>query len=77
MTGFTVMGKIEFHRAGECAAKIIELIGRHPWRVKTITADNESEFHSYAVVEAAPAWCSTSRPRTTPGSAGPTRTLAG
>jgi IS30 family transposase len=52
-TGFLIMGKLEFHRAGECAAKIIELIGRHPGRVTTITADNGAEFHSYADVEAA------------------------
>jgi len=53
MTGYVVMGKLEFHRAGECAAKIIELIRRHPGRVLTITSDNGTEFHSYAVVEAA------------------------
>jgi len=52
-TGYVVMGKLEFHRAGECAAKVIELVRRHPGRVKTITSDNGSEFHSYAEVEAA------------------------
>ena len=52
-TGFLVMGKIEFHRAAECAAKVIELVRRHPGRVHTITSDNGSEFHSYADVEAA------------------------
>jgi IS30 family transposase len=53
MTGYVVMGKLERHCAGECAAKVIELIYRHAGRVLTITADNGSEFHSYADVEAA------------------------
>ena len=52
-TGYVVMGKIEFHRAAECAAKVIELVRRHPGHVLTITSDNGSEFHSYADVEAA------------------------
>ena len=52
-TGYVVMGKIEFHRAAECAAKVIELVRRHPGRVLTITSDNGSEFHSYADVEEA------------------------
>ena len=53
MTGFVVMGKIERHTAAECSAKVIELIRRHAGRVTTITADNGTEFHSYADIEAA------------------------
>jgi len=53
VTGYVVMGKIERHTAAECSAKVIELIARHAGRVKTITADNGSEFHGYADVEAA------------------------
>jgi IS30 family transposase len=53
MTGYVVMGKLERHTAACCAAKVTELIERHAGRVLTITADNGSEFHSYAEVEAA------------------------
>jgi IS30 family transposase len=53
MTGFVVMGKLERHDAACCAAKVIELVGRERGRVHTITADNGTEFHSYAKVEAA------------------------
>ena len=53
MTGFLVMGKIERHNATECAEKVIELVSRHAGRVCTITADNGTEFHSYADVEVA------------------------
>jgi len=48
-----VMGKIERHTAADCSAKVIELLSRHAGRVSTITADNGSEFHGYADVEAA------------------------
>ncbi|PKQ29305.1 MAG: IS30 family transposase [Actinobacteria bacterium HGW-Actinobacteria-10] len=52
-TGFTVMGKLERHTAGQCAEKVIELIARHEGRVLTITADNGTEFHNYRDVELA------------------------
>ena len=52
-TGYLVMGKLERHTAACCAAKVIELTARHTGRVKTITADNGTEFHSYADVELA------------------------
>lgn len=51
-TGFVVMGKLERHTASCCAAKVIELVAREHGRVKTITADNGTEFHAYADVEA-------------------------
>jgi transposase, IS30 family len=53
MTGFVAMGKIERHTAADCSAKVIELVSRHAGRVSTITADNGSEFHGYADIEAA------------------------
>ena len=53
MTGYVVMGKIERHTAADCTAKVIELIARHTGRVLTVTADNGTEFHGYADVEAA------------------------
>lgn len=52
-TGFTVIGKLARHCAADASARLIELISRHEGRVTTITADNGSEFHSYARVEAA------------------------
>lgn len=52
-TGYLVMGKIERHAPADCTAKVIELIERHAGRVKTITADNGSEFHGYKDIEAA------------------------
>lgn len=52
-TGFTVMGKLERHTADDATKRCVELISRHQGRVATITADNGSEFHSYAAIEAA------------------------
>jgi IS30 family transposase len=52
-TGFVALGKLERHTAAEAAAVCVELISRHPGRVATITADNGTEFHSYAQIEAA------------------------
>jgi IS30 family transposase len=50
-TGFTVMGKLHRHTAGECTERVIEMIGLHAGRVATVTADNGTEFHSYAEIE--------------------------
>jgi IS30 family transposase len=47
------MGKLARHTADEATRRCTELISRHPGRVATITADNGSEFHSYAAIEAA------------------------
>lgn len=52
-TGYLVMGKLESHTASCCAVKVIELVEREHGRVATITADNGTEFHAYADVEAA------------------------
>jgi IS30 family transposase len=52
-TGYLIMGKLERHTAASCAAKLIEMILGEGGRVKTITSDNGSEFHSYKDVEAA------------------------
>jgi len=41
------------HNAAKAAERAIKLIARHPKRVATVTADNGSEFHGYALVEAA------------------------
>jgi IS30 family transposase len=52
-TGFLLIGKLARHCAADTNARLIELIARHEGRVSTITADNGTEFHSYAKVEAA------------------------
>jgi len=52
-TGYLVMGKLARHCAAEATARCIELIGRHEGRIRTVTADNGTEFHSYAEIEAA------------------------
>ena len=52
-TGYVQLGKLARHCAADAAARTIELIARRPGRFKTITADNGSEFHSYAEIEAA------------------------
>jgi IS30 family transposase len=52
-TGFLLIGKLARHCAADANARLIELIARHEGRVSTITADNGTEFHSYAKVEEA------------------------
>jgi IS30 family transposase len=52
-TGYTVMGKLERHRAADAVTRCVELIEREAGRVATITADNGSEFHSYKQIEGA------------------------
>ena len=52
-TGYLEVGKLTRHNAAEAARRTTQLIGRHEGRVATVTADNGSEFHSYAMVEAA------------------------
>jgi transposase, IS30 family len=52
-TGYLEVGKLTRHNAAEAARCTTQLIGRHQGRVATVTADNGSEFHSYALVEAA------------------------
>ena len=53
VTGYLVMGKLARHCAAAATARCIELIGRHPGLVATVTADNGTEFHSYAEIEVA------------------------
>jgi len=50
-TGFLLIGKLARHCAADTNARLIELISRHEGRVTTITADNGTEFHSYAQIE--------------------------
>ena len=52
-TGTLLLGKARSRKAIDVTAKLIELIEAHPGLVKTITADNGTEFHSYRDVEVA------------------------
>jgi IS30 family transposase len=52
-TGYTLIGKLAHHCAAETTQRVTELISRHAGRVATVTADNGSEFHGYADIEAA------------------------
>ena len=47
------IGKLIRQTAAEAAARCIELIERDAQAFATITADNGTEFHSYAKIEAA------------------------
>ena len=50
-TGFVTLGKLEARTAAELNARAIALIRRERHRVRTITADNGTEFHSYKAIE--------------------------
>ena len=51
-TGYVLIGKLKARTAAEANRALLELLARHPERVKTITSDNGTEFHWYAQVEA-------------------------
>ena len=51
-TGYVLIGKMKARTAAEANRALPEVMGRHPGRVKTITADNGTEFHWYAQIEA-------------------------
>jgi IS30 family transposase len=50
-TGYLEVGKLARHNAAAATERTIALIGRHAGRVATVTADNGTEFHSYAEIE--------------------------
>jgi IS30 family transposase len=52
-TGYLEVGKLARHTATEATVRCTELIRRHAGRVASVTADNGTEFHSYAEIEAA------------------------
>jgi IS30 family transposase len=54
-TGYVVLGKLEARTAAELNRRAIGLIRRQRRPVRTITADNGTEFHSYAAIERATA----------------------
>ncbi len=54
-TGYLVLGQLRARTAAWVNRRAVRLIRRQPRRVRTITADNGTEFHSYAAIEAATA----------------------
>lgn len=50
-TGYLLIGKLKARTSEEAAKATLELINAHQGKVKTITADNGTEFHSYAQIE--------------------------
>jgi IS30 family transposase len=50
-SGFLLMRKLRARNKAETARRTLELVRSQPGKVKTITADNGSEFHSYEKVE--------------------------
>lgn len=50
-TGFLIIGKLERRATAELNARLIALIERETKPIRTITADNGTEFHSYKAVE--------------------------
>ena len=51
-TGYVLIGKMKARTAAESNRALLALLARHPGRVKTITADNGTEFHWYGQIEA-------------------------
>ena len=51
-SGYVLIGKLKARTAAEANRALLELMARHPGRVKTITSDNGTEFHWYRQVEA-------------------------
>ena len=52
-TGYTIIGKLKARTTEETNKRAIQLIQRQLRNVKTITADNGTEFHGYADIESA------------------------
>jgi len=52
-TGYVEIGKLNARTAEELTRRTIQLIQRQPRPVRTVTADNGTEFHSYTDIERA------------------------
>jgi len=50
-TGYLLIGKLKARTSDEAAKSTLKLINAHQGKVKTITADNGTEFHGYAQIE--------------------------
>jgi IS30 family transposase len=51
-SGYVLIGKLTERTAAEANRVLRKLLRRHPGRVRTITADNGTEFHWYEEIEA-------------------------
>jgi len=51
-TGYVLIGKLAARTAAEANRALLDLLESHPGRVRTITADNGTEFHWYEQIEA-------------------------
>jgi len=51
-SGYLMLGKLPARTAADTNRALLELMARHPGRMRTITADNGTEFHWYGQVEA-------------------------
>lgn len=51
VTGYTVLGKLRAKSTAEVTRRTIQLLRRLRHPVRTITADNGTEFHDYAAIE--------------------------
>lgn len=54
-SGYVLIGKLRARTTAELNRRAARLIARQPRRVRTITADNGTEFHDYAAIEHATA----------------------
>lgn len=52
-TGYVAIGKLKRRTADCVTSRLIDLLGRFPGAVKSITSDNGSEFHDYERIETA------------------------
>jgi IS30 family transposase len=50
-TGYLALGKLAAQSTAEATRAATALLRRHPRRVRTVTADNGTEFHDYATIE--------------------------
>ncbi len=50
-TGYLLIGKLKARTSDEAARATMSLINAHQGKVKTITADNGTEFHGYRQIE--------------------------
>jgi len=50
-TGYLLIGKLRARTMEEAAQRTIRLVRQHSKKIRTITADNGTEFHSYKAIE--------------------------
>jgi IS30 family transposase len=50
-TKYTLIGKLKARTVDQLNARLIKIIKRHRKKIKTITADNGTEFHGYKSIE--------------------------